>query len=251
DPRYGPARGGRRLRRRLDQRRGRRWLARVVPGARRRRPPAPRRQRHEHGVRVARLPRERRCLPRRGAGPAAPGRGARGHCRSRRRRGLGRPAAGSGCGLRGRRPGARPRGLRPPRGAAEGGRTPRRQDRSRRPEPHHGRPPRHLRGGGLRRVLRRRAGRDPAGGARHLPHRPPPAHQRAEVCALAGHQHRGPGGVRLVRPCRLGVRRRGRTRQPPRRLPGRGVRPPPGRHHAAVDRDRLRRRRRRLARRAL
>ena len=186
------------------QRRRGRWIAAVVPRAAGGGVPGGRRQRDQHRVAVARLPERRRWPTATTCGPSATGSVA-----------LAVTAALGGAtgtvlllvappgDLRGGRPVPRAGG-----GGAAGGAAAHR--RARRPAPRSARRawaaarrgPTTLgvgaarvdvRGGHLRRLLRRRAGRDPAGGARDLPPRRPHPPQRSEERPVAGGQHGGAG----------------------------------------------------------
>ena len=132
-------------------------------------------------------------------------------------------------GLRRRRPRPHPRCVRARRRAAApervGGEPPVGARRARRA----GALGVRLRDGRVRRLLRRRAGRDPALAARHLHLRQPATTQRREERARADRERRGRGAVPLLDPHRVGGVRAARRRLHRRRPDRRAHRPPPPR----------------------
>ncbi len=208
-----------------DQQHRRRRLAHPLP-----RPPAdgveaPRRERHELGVDLARLRGRGRRVPCRDPRAAhatpAPAAGDDRRLGDRLRAAPGHPVER----VRRHRALARARGDNPDRAPTRGAPAPARVAGLRWPGGH--RRPRHdLPGDDLRGLLRRCARRDRARGARaHDPrHAPPP--QRHEVRRLAGRRDDQRHRVRAVRPGALGVRRGRGTDDAGRRLPRCRDRPP-------------------------
>ncbi len=201
----GPRR--RRVRGGLRERGGGWGIARLVPRAACVRIPGGIRQRDEHGGALARLRRRRDRVPRRAAGAALSLLVARGVVRRGRRRGSGDPVAHPRVGVSRRGAVSRARGLpaaRVPATAAAPRPPPPRcaQGRSFR-----GRARGFVRGGCVRRVLRRRARDDPARAARLVHRRRAAAAQWIEGAALRADQLCCAGRVRVLRPGRVVARR--------------------------------------------